>query len=160
MIIRGLTGLERHEGLNVALRGSDSPCKGRLEVYHGVKKQWGLVCHYGWRKENGEVVCKSIGCGDHTRSDVDMTLYKDPPLPQQYWMDQVKCTSEEESLWKCLYVGISNNEKCDGSFVAVECSGEVKLSLNLNGQRDVCAGVVEFSTANGIIGVCNDNWGK
>ncbi|XP_026102379.1 scavenger receptor cysteine-rich type 1 protein M130-like [Carassius auratus] len=158
MIIRGLTGLERHEGLNVALRGSDSPCKGRLEVYHGVKEQWGLVCHYGWRKENGEVVCKSIGCGDHTRSDVEMTLYKDPPLPQQYWMDQVKCTSGEESLWKCLYVGISNNEECDGSFVAVECSGEVKLSLNLNGQRDVCAGVVEFSTANGIIGVCNDEW--
>ncbi|XP_059358914.1 scavenger receptor cysteine-rich type 1 protein M130-like [Carassius carassius] len=88
-----------------------------------------------------------------------MTLYTDPPLPQQYWMDQVKCTSKEESLWECPYVGISNNEKCDeNSFVAVECSGEVKLSLNLNGQRDVCAGVVEFSTANGIIGVCNDSW--
>ncbi|XP_052420252.1 scavenger receptor cysteine-rich type 1 protein M160 [Carassius gibelio] len=88
-----------------------------------------------------------------------MTLYKDPPLPQQYWMDQVKCTSGEESLWKCPYVDINKKEKCDeNSFVAVECSGEVKLSLNLNGQRDVCAGVVEFSTANGIIGVCNDNW--
>ncbi|XP_052420254.1 deleted in malignant brain tumors 1 protein-like [Carassius gibelio] len=94
-----------------------------------------------------------------------MTLYKDPPLPQQYWMGQVKCTSEEESLWKCPYVGISNNEECDDVNLHIVdaklfTTGEVKLSLNLNGQRDVCAGVVEFSTANGIIGVCNDNWDR
>lgn len=107
----------------MALRGSDSPCKGRLEVYHGSHKQWGLVCHYGWKKENGEVVCRSLGCGNHMLSDVERTRYKDPPLPQQYWMDQVKCTSGEESLWKCPYVH-NKTEKCDdGSFVAVECSG-------------------------------------
>ncbi|XP_016411735.1 scavenger receptor cysteine-rich type 1 protein M160-like [Sinocyclocheilus rhinocerous] len=149
------------QGLSVTLRGSDSPCKGRLEVYngHGGNKQWGLVCHYGWIKENGEVVCKSIGCGNHMHSDVERTRYKDPPLPQQYWMDEVKCTSKEESLWKCLYVDINEKEKCDeSSFVAVECSGKVTLSLNLNGQRDKCAGVVEFSTPNGIFGVCNDKW--
>ncbi|KTG31847.1 hypothetical protein cypCar_00027801, partial [Cyprinus carpio] len=166
--------------LNVTLRGSDSPCKGRLEVYHGDKKQWGLVCHFGWKKENGEVVCKSIGCGNHKHSDRELTLYKDSPLPQQYWMDEVKCTSKEESLWKCPYVDITKKEQCDeSSFVAVECSGssdvnlhivdaklfttgEVTLSLNLNGQQDVqvCAGVVEFTTANGIIGVCNKNWDR
>ncbi|XP_016295596.1 scavenger receptor cysteine-rich type 1 protein M160 [Sinocyclocheilus anshuiensis] len=147
------------QGLNVTLRGSDSPCKGRLEVYHGGNKQWGLVCHYGWIKENGEVVCKSIGCGNHMHSDVERTRYKDRLLPQQYWMDEVKCTSKEESLWNCLYVGINEKEKCDeSSFVAVECSGKVTLSLNLNGQRDKCAGVVEFSTPNGIFGVCNNKW--
>ncbi|XP_042586337.1 antigen WC1.1-like [Cyprinus carpio] len=78
-------------------------------------------------------------------------------------MDEVKCTSKEESLWKCPYVDITKKEQCDeSSFVAVECSGEVTLSLNLNGQQDVqvCAGVVEFTTANGIIGVCNKNWDR
>ncbi len=38
--------------------------------------------------------------------------------------------------------------------------GNITLSLNLNGLRDKCAGVVEFSTPNGIFGVCNDKWGK
>ncbi|XP_042585217.1 antigen WC1.1-like [Cyprinus carpio] len=90
-----------------------------------------------------------------------MTLYKNPPPPQQYLMDEVKCTSKEESLWECPYVSITKKGKCDeSSFVAVECSGGVKLSLNLNRQRDTCAGVVEFTTDNGIIGVCNKNWDK
>ncbi len=108
----------------MALRGSDSPCKGRLEVYHGGEKQWRLVCHHGWKKENGEVVCRSLGCGNPTFSGVEWIQYKDPPLPEYYLMDEVKCTSEEESLWKCLYVDINDrktNNHC--SFVSVECSG-------------------------------------
>ncbi|RXN12416.1 scavenger receptor cysteine-rich type 1 M160-like protein [Labeo rohita] len=82
------------KGLNVALRGSDSPCKGRLEVYHADKKQWGLVVS---RFESVHIV--------------DTTLFT---------------------------------------------IGNVTLSLNLNGQPKKCAGVVEFSTPSGIIGVCNN----
>lgn len=110
----------------MALRGSDSPCKGRLEVYHGGDKQWGLVCHHGWKKENGEVVCRSLGCGNLTFSGVEWTRYKDPPppLPQHYRMDEVKCTSAEESLWKCPYVDINKRKTCNESFVSVECSGK------------------------------------
>ncbi len=36
--------------------------------------------------------------------------------------------------------------------------GNITLSLNLNGLRDKCAGVVEFSTTQRIFGVCNDKW--
>jgi len=37
--------------------------------------------------------------------------------------------------------------------------GNVKLSLN--GQRDKCAGTVEYTTQNGNFGVCKDSaWGK
>ncbi|XP_058641429.1 scavenger receptor cysteine-rich type 1 protein M160 [Onychostoma macrolepis] len=134
-----------------------------MEVYHshGGNEQWGLVCHYGWKKENGEVVCRAIGCGNHIDSGIERTFYRDPPLPQQYWKDQVECTSKEESLWKCPVVGAHiANCRSDLSFVAVQCSGNVTLGLNLNGLHDRCAGVVEFSTPNGIIGVCNDNWDK
>ncbi|XP_026102667.1 scavenger receptor cysteine-rich type 1 protein M160 [Carassius auratus] len=143
------------QGLNVTLRGSDSPCIGRLEVYNN--KQWGLVCHHGWIKENGEVVCRTLGCGNHNRSDKEMTLYRGPPLPQQYLMDHVQCTSNETSLWKCPIVE-THETACTNDFVAVECSGKVELRLNLNEQHDKCAGVVEFSTNDGIIGVCNDKW--
>ncbi|TRY72798.1 hypothetical protein DNTS_009501, partial [Danionella cerebrum] len=148
--------------LNVTLRGSESPCEGRLEVYggHNGISQWGLVCYSGWRRENAEVVCRSLGCGDPVRSGLENTLYKDQLLPKLYLMDQVKCTSEEESLWKCPFVGARVVNCKEGSFVAVKCSGDVKLRLNLNGQTDRCAGVVEFTTHDGIFGVCNSNWDK
>uniref|UniRef100_A0A8C2KG13 Si:dkey-8e10.2 n=1 Tax=Cyprinus carpio TaxID=7962 RepID=A0A8C2KG13_CYPCA len=145
------------QGLNVTLRSSISPCIGRLEVYKN--NQWGLVCHHGWIKENGEVVCRSLGCGNHTRSDKEMTVYKHPPPPQKYLMEHVNCTSKEESIWKCPIVE-ADETACTNDFVAVECSGTVKLSLNLNEQYNKCAGVVEFSTPDGIIGVCNDKWDK
>ncbi|KAK2898280.1 hypothetical protein Q8A67_009698 [Cirrhinus molitorella] len=103
----------------------------------------------GWKCTTVTVAVTSSGA---------WTRYKDKSLPQQYWMDQVKCTSKEASLWDCPYVHI-NTKSCDqGSFIAVECSGSVTLSLNLNGQRDKCAGVVEFSTPSGTVGVCRDKW--
>ncbi|XP_043102262.1 scavenger receptor cysteine-rich type 1 protein M160 isoform X1 [Puntigrus tetrazona] len=75
-------------------------------------------------------------------------------------MDEVKCTSKENTLLECQYVSI-DTKKCDeDSFVAVECSGTVTLSLNLNGRRGTCAGLVEFSTPDGIFGVCNYEWDK
>ncbi|XP_077078848.1 scavenger receptor cysteine-rich type 1 protein M130 [Siphateles boraxobius] len=147
------------QGLNVALRGSNSPCKGRLEV-RNAKGQWGLVCHHGWKTENGQVVCKSLKCGDVEDTRIDSTLYKDPPPPEQYLMDQVNCISNEASLWECPSV-VADNIKCKKNvspFIAVECTGDVQLSLNLNGQRDKCAGVVEYSTQDGIFGVCRSTW--
>ncbi|XP_048065757.1 scavenger receptor cysteine-rich type 1 protein M160 isoform X2 [Megalobrama amblycephala] len=146
------------QGLNVILSGSDSPCKGRLQVRRDSKSPWGLVCHYGWTSKNGEVVCKSLRCGDVVRSGMQITLYRDPPLPEQYLMDQVNCESTETSLWNCTF---SPAVECKGnSSVYVECSGNVKPSLNLNGQRDKCAGVVEFSTESGTFGVCNSDWNE
>ncbi|XP_051760405.1 scavenger receptor cysteine-rich type 1 protein M160 isoform X2 [Ctenopharyngodon idella] len=88
---------------------------------------------------------------------MEMTMYKDPPPPKQYLMDQVSCNSTETSLWDCSYIG-GNDIQCNDRFVAVKCSGNVKLSLNLNGQKDKCAGVVEFSTGNDTFGVCNSHW--
>ncbi|KAK7145628.1 hypothetical protein R3I93_013384 [Phoxinus phoxinus] len=149
-------------GLNVALRGSESPCEGRLEV-RDSKGQWGLVCHHGWNnrdKSNGQVVCKSLKCGDLVNSDIEMTLYKDPPPPKLYLMDEVNCVSTETSLWDCPFNSADNN-MCKGDFssaVAVECSGHVQLSLN--GQSGNCAGVVEYSTPSGTFGVCKSDWDK
>ncbi|XP_073723496.1 scavenger receptor cysteine-rich type 1 protein M160 [Misgurnus anguillicaudatus] len=151
----------------VVLRGSNSPCKGRLEVYRTQEKKqkqeekWGLVCPYGWNDINGEVVCKSLECGELLKTDKEMSLYKDPSLPKQFFMDQVKCSPNEKNLKSCSYVGGTTIDCKENGFVAVECSGNVKLSLNMNGQTDKCAGVVQFTTQNGVvIGVCNSQWDK
>ncbi|XP_051949705.1 antigen WC1.1 [Xyrauchen texanus] len=74
-------------------------------------------------------------------------------------MDQVNCKSTEDSLWNCSHVG-PNIEDCKNNLVAVECSGNVTMSLNMNGQLDKCAGAVQFSTEKGIFGICNSEWDK
>lgn len=109
----------------MTLRGSNSPCKGRLEVRNS-DGEWGLVCHFGWKKQNGEVVCKSLNCGADVESGVEYTKYKDLSQPKQYLMDQVDCISNETSLWHCRFDD-ENKPVCkegpQDSFVAVECSG-------------------------------------
>ncbi|KAK1801072.1 hypothetical protein P4O66_022774, partial [Electrophorus voltai] len=37
----------------IALKDSDSPCKGRLEVYH--QNQWGLIGFHEWHNKNGPI---------------------------------------------------------------------------------------------------------
>lgn len=81
------------------------------------------MCHRGWTRVNAEVVCKSLGCGDLKSTHKELTLYKDPPPPEKYWMDQVECLQSAERLDNCSYV-IPMDGKCKESVVAVECAGK------------------------------------
>ncbi|XP_056629485.1 scavenger receptor cysteine-rich type 1 protein M130 [Triplophysa dalaica] len=73
-------------------------------------------------------------------------------------MDQVECSSESERLEDCSYVSPTYGN-CKDNFVVVECAGSVNLTLNMNGQMDKCAGVVQFSTTQiGVVGICNSGW--
>ncbi|XP_037391526.1 scavenger receptor cysteine-rich type 1 protein M160 [Pygocentrus nattereri] len=146
----------------IALRGPDSPCEGRLEVYNDG--EWGLVCYHGWNSENGqdhkngEVVCKSLGCGQHVESGHNKDSYKNHQLPTKYWMDEVKCSGTENNLWDCKK---PRDTHCEAdNYVTVKCSESVKLSLNMNGNMDECAGVVQFKTTQGHVSVCNNGWNK
>ncbi|KAG7332685.1 hypothetical protein KOW79_004519 [Hemibagrus wyckioides] len=139
----------------IALRGSNSPCMGRLEVYYNG--QWGLVGHHDWRSENGMVVCKSLGCGDHVKSGIFENSYQ-TDRPQTYWLDEVRCTGKEERLWHCNNTGWNITRCLPQNFVSVICSGNISPRLNLNGMMNECAGVVQFTTQDGVINVCNQNW--
>ncbi|KAL7884672.1 hypothetical protein AOLI_G00074420 [Acnodon oligacanthus] len=146
----------------IALWGSDSPCEGRLEVYNDG--EWGLVCYHGWNSENGqdrkngEVVCRSLGCGQHLKSGYNEDSYSHPPLPTKYWMDEVNCNGTENNLLDCKIPRVTHCEA--NNYVTVKCSGSVKLSLNRNGNMNDCAGVVQFKTPQGNVSVCNDGWNK
>ncbi|KAL6459207.1 hypothetical protein MHYP_G00326790 [Metynnis hypsauchen] len=146
----------------IALRGPDSPCEGRLEVQNAG--EWGLVCYHGWNSENGqdhkngEVVCRSLGCGQHVESGHNKDRYSHPPKTTKYWMDEVKCSGTENNLWDCKKPKVT---RCEAdNYVTVKCSGSIQLSLNRNGKMDECAGVVQFKTPNGYVGVCNNEWDK
>ncbi|XP_060737634.1 scavenger receptor cysteine-rich type 1 protein M130 [Tachysurus vachellii] len=139
----------------IALRGSSSPCEGRLEVYHDG--QWGLVGHHGWKDANGIVVCKSLDCGVHKKSGILQNTYL-KNQPENFLMDEILCTGNEKWLWQCPFSGWSNTHCLRKNFVSVVCSGNISLSLKLNGMTNDCAGVVQFTISNSIINVCDENW--
>ncbi|XP_072536916.1 scavenger receptor cysteine-rich type 1 protein M130 [Salminus brasiliensis] len=158
-----VVGIQAQEAaIRTVLRGTDSPCKGRLEVYH--KDQWGSVCHHQWKKENGKIVCKSLGCGEHINSgqvnELPTLTTKDLSPLTTMWMDEVACKGTENSIWECDALKW-NITKCHReNYIMVECSGTVNLTLNMNGYEDECAGVVQFEIPNGTASVCDSNWNK
>lgn len=105
----------------VVLRGSSHPCEGRLEVHHN--NRWGLVCHHQWTDANGEVVCKSLGCGDHEESGI---LNSNLPPLKNFWMDEIKCKGTEENLWDCAFNGWGVAQCQHQNYVSVKCAGEDK----------------------------------
>ncbi|XP_053481618.1 scavenger receptor cysteine-rich type 1 protein M160 [Ictalurus furcatus] len=149
-----LTAIQAED--RIVLRGEKNPCEGRLEVYHN--DQWGLVGHHQWRPVNGEVVCKSLGCGDHVTSGIlSQTDTHLSPLAI-FWMDEIKCEGTENRLWECPFNGWKISQCHNHNYVSVNCAGNISLSLNLFGMTDECAGVVQFTTPNGIISLCKQNW--
>ncbi|XP_060788378.1 scavenger receptor cysteine-rich type 1 protein M160-like isoform X2 [Neoarius graeffei] len=138
----------------IILRGSTHPCEGRLEVYY--EQQCGLVGHHKWEPKNGEVVCKSLDCGDHVASGVLYHNYKNLPLLTTFWMDEIMCNGTEDKLWECNFSGWNVTQCQNDNYVSVNCSGNVSLTLNRNGVADVCAGVVQFTTLKGKVNVCTN----
>lgn len=106
----------------IVLQGSSHPCVGRLEVYHDG--QWGLVGHHQWRPVNGEVVCKSLGCGDHVASGILSQTYTNISPLTIFWMDEIKCEGTENRLWECPFNGWKINQCHNHNYVSVNCSGE------------------------------------
>lgn len=103
----------------IALQGSSHPCEGRLVVYHN--NQWGLVCHHQWMPTNGEVVCKSLGCGGHVESGI---LNRNLPSLTKFWMNDIKCNGTEDKLWNCKFNGWGIAQCQLQNYVSVRCLGE------------------------------------
>ncbi|KAG7472684.1 hypothetical protein MATL_G00111660 [Megalops atlanticus] len=132
------------------LQGGDGPCRGRVEVFYNGT--WGFVCNHKWQAQNGQVVCRSLGCG-HYNSTEPVSHYRYPDAPSKAWMDEVTCTGTESHLWDCPFPGWGINN-CAGTYhhVNIECTEEVVLSLQYG-----CAGALQYKTSNGKRTVCDTN---
>lgn len=110
--------------VSVRLKGPQSANgTGRVEIFIG--KKWGTVCDDAWDLRDASVVCRQLGYLNAVRA---LHGNKTPHGTGQIWLDDVKCTGNEESLSNCVHIGLGNHNCGHSEDAGVECSSTGKFS--------------------------------
>uniref|UniRef100_UPI003AAB80D5 scavenger receptor cysteine-rich type 1 protein M130 n=1 Tax=Centroberyx gerrardi TaxID=166262 RepID=UPI003AAB80D5 len=110
-----------------------SHCYGEVHVNHSGRL-W-PVCASKWNQENGEMVCRELGCGKM----IDATTTS---RGRKAILDHVKCSGNETSLWHCKAKHDNGGFLCPSiAYVVCAASPDVRLSDGLG----KCAGRVEIN---------------
>ncbi|CAN0287964.1 unnamed protein product [Rangifer tarandus platyrhynchus] len=133
------------------LRGGDSECSGRVEVWHSGS--WGTVCDDSWSLAEAEVVCQQLGCGPALEA-VRAAAFG--PGSGSIWLDEVRCGGRESSLWDCAAVPWGQSDCKHEEDAGVRCSGDRQLRLVDGGGP--CAGRVEILDQGSWGTICDDGW--
>jgi len=93
---------------------------GRLEIRRGIN-EWGTVCDDGSGEGNtqgdhhiGEVVCHMLGFKRADGYTTSKSSYGQVNVPSKTWLDNVKCTGNEETIYECTHADWGT-ENCDHS---------------------------------------------
>ncbi|XP_037353999.1 antigen WC1.1-like, partial [Talpa occidentalis] len=114
------------------LRGGDSACSGRVEVWHAGA--WGTVCDDSWGLAEAHVVCGQLGCGSALDAPRAAAF---GPGNGSIWLDEVRCRGGESSLWECPAAPWGQSNCKHEEDAGVRCSGErTTFTSSLGTQSD------------------------
>ncbi|MBN3300214.1 WC11 protein, partial [Amia calva] len=134
----------------VRLRGTDSRCEGRLEVFWNGS--WGRVLDSQWDLQDASTVCTNLNCG-HALLASNSTEYGHGDGPVV--LTAVECTGHEPALHNCTLTLSSGPDNTSGG-VGVRCSEHWRVHLAGGGSQ--CAGRVEVYHDGAWGSVCDDLW--
>ncbi|XP_048873069.1 deleted in malignant brain tumors 1 protein [Brienomyrus brachyistius] len=122
-------------------------CAGAVQITNS--NGTGRVCHdHNWDENAANVVCRQLGCGEADRTP-QAGIFSAEGLTT---MMSVKCTGDEQHLWKCEK---TIKENCS-SAAGVICSNHTHLRLS-DGEH-LCAGRLEGKVGKTWKPVCNTSY--
>ena len=119
---------------DVRLRGPLSANgTGRVEILN--KGQWGTICDDGWDINEAKVVCRELGYEYAVRA---LRGGQVPSGFGEIWLDDVKCTGNEENLTSCFHKGWGNHNCAHKEDAGVECSSTGKAFAMYEWSTHMC----------------------
>ncbi|XP_077393990.1 lysyl oxidase homolog 3B isoform X2 [Festucalex cinctus] len=146
---------------NVRLKGGAHLGEGRVEVLRG--SEWGSVCDDRWNLQSASVVCRELGFGSAKEA---MTGGRMGQGVGPIYMNEVKCSGHERSIWNCPFKNITSEDCQHTEDAAVRCNVPymgLENSIRLGGGRTRYEGRVEVlgTDANGTQAwglICGETW--
>ncbi|XP_074044655.1 antigen WC1.1-like [Macrotis lagotis] len=133
----------------IRLRGGETPCSGRVEIWHAGS--WGTVCDDYWDLADANVVCQQLDCGSALDA---LSGAKFGQGNGTIWLDDIQCRGKESSLWDCPARPWGHSDCYHEEDAGVICSGFVKLVAG----DGPCIGRVEVSYRKNWSTVCDWNF--
>ncbi|KAK7904127.1 hypothetical protein WMY93_016734 [Mugilogobius chulae] len=141
---------------NVRLKGGARVGEGRVEVLKG--SEWGTVCDDRWNLLSASVVCRELGFGSAKEA---LTGARMGQGMGPIYMNEVKCTGTEKSIWNCPFKNITAEDCKHTEDAAVRCNVPylgLENSIRIVGGRSGYEGRVEVQVGSKWGTVCSTGW--